>query len=97
VSRRCLNCARQIDAIARVYDRGGFIRTRGLGLVDAHVIGVGDPRHKVVSIEIITYSQTLRRHANASITHTERGEGGFTFWLQRREGGLVLTRMEPVT
>jgi hypothetical protein len=97
VSRGCLNCVRQIGAIARVYDSGGFIRTRGLGLADAHVIGVGDARHRVVSIEIITYSQTLKRRANAPITHTKRGEGGFTFWLQRRDGGLVLTRMEPVT
>jgi hypothetical protein len=97
VSPGCLNCARQIEAIARVYDLGGFMKTRGLGLVDAHVIGVGDPDHKVVSIQIITYSQTLRRRANAPIIHTERGEGGFTFWLQRRNGGLVLTRMDPVT
>jgi hypothetical protein len=97
VSNGCLNCERQIDAITRIYDRGGFIRTKGLGLVDAHVIGVGNLRHKVVSIEIITYSQTLRRRANATITHTKRGEGGFTFWLQRRHGGLELTRMEPVT
>jgi hypothetical protein len=97
VSPECLNCRRMLNAIESVYSRGGYIKTRGIGLTNAHLIGIGSPRKPVVSITIVTYPQIIRRYHNAPLTHTEIGHGGFTFWLKRQNGSFELIRMDPVT
>jgi hypothetical protein len=97
VSPECLNCRRMFKAIQTVYSKGGHIKTRGIDLTNAHLIGIGTLKRPVVSIAIVTYPQTIRRFYGAEPTHTKRGQGGFTFWLIRGHRSYRLTRMDPVT
>jgi hypothetical protein len=97
VSPECLNCRRMMNAIRVVYSNGGHIDTKGIGLANAHLIGVGTAKKPVLSITIITYPQTIRRSGGATPNHTQQGQGGFTFWLERENGSYLLTRMDPVT
>jgi hypothetical protein len=96
IAPQCVNCIRLLTAIDRIYAAGGYIHSRGWGILNIHEIAHGSLRSPVVSLTIVTYPERYKRTKHSLVKTSSRGKGVYTVWLRRLGKSFTITRIDPV-